>query len=250
MPDVSAETLVDDLLDGNDRCTLYRRPASARVPSQTHDALILDIDLRRNAISLLVVERISGDDQVAPHVWNGARQWHVLGSAQNGLVTYTRQELIQAVREVLPLAQRILDGGSVQREGGRDIGRLNADAQAAEGDLRRVLSHDGVLPAQPTYTTVATGDWLGADLSDWTYGMTLRDAVALVEEDAASRGVILVGDIEETLLRAAEKRLQQGEADLFDDAKLQELASVGVSEAEEALARRRASDLPAPSVSG
>jgi hypothetical protein len=32
MPDVSAETLVDDLLDGNDRRTLYRRPASARVP--------------------------------------------------------------------------------------------------------------------------------------------------------------------------------------------------------------------------
>jgi hypothetical protein len=219
---VTAKELVDELMDGFQRIILDRNPPGQDSPPHSWEELFLEIDLDEKEIRLRRDQETNGG-AVPSGVWHGIVRRYTLASAYDGMLTYTREELISAVDRLLPLAQRVLEGGSVEWDGRNHVGTLNEDAQQAHAQLEE----EAQLP-EPSITTWSAEEWLReVDLAAWPDGVTLEDAAKAIQDEIDGLDdVEVVGDIEEALLNIADVAAFRGET--LDKIKVDALLKAGL----------------------
>lgn len=115
--------------------------------------------------------------------------------------------------EARALLERIHAGHSIEWDGSNHVGRLSDDARAALDDLHTLVRDAGEDTSM--LAEVWTADaWLGTanDLLDvWPAGEPLDAAVKRLEDLAAGAGVVIDGDIRESLLDVAARMHERGE---------------------------------------
>jgi hypothetical protein len=106
------------------------------------------------------------------------------------------------LEDVAPLAQRVLDGATIEWDGNNHVGRLTEDAQDAEIDIEMLI--DRIEP-EAHLQVWDVADWLGQN-GDRELGISVASTpeelaalAAEIESDAAADGIVLNGDIEEYL---------------------------------------------------
>jgi len=153
-------------------------------------------------------------DGTPMRVWLGqVRTWSI-----PPLVADEANELLE---RIAPLAQRILDGSSIELDAltGRHIGVLNDDAAAAEEEIRVLIRRWCEDPGTATVTEISVGDWYShcdtdpceeLGLTAETTDDELAQVAARIEADirAAAEGVVVVTGAE-AWARARRDELQQ-----------------------------------------
>lgn len=156
--------------------------------------------------------------------------------------TLTDVSANELMDKVAPLAQRILDGSSVEWDGNNNVGRLNADAEDADDEIRDITEGWGEEPdlvhSWSAFDWYSEGDDPAPELgltADTTDGQ-LYDIEKKAEADinATAEGVVVVHDLREYL----ESRRNEMRTELRE--KLEQTAEqISVLEAErDALIRR------------
>jgi hypothetical protein len=242
----TATQIVDDFLGDAATLSLDRNPSSPNRPAQTYEELVLRVDLEDQDIDLDVRSRISGDNSMPMRAWHGVLRQYALASSKGGPSTLTREELVSAVEEVLPLAERVLAGGSVEWDGSNHVGRLNDDARDAGYELEELASSGDLFPEETTIQTWDAADWLeAAGLAAWPDGQTLEQAVDAVEREAQDNNIVLVGqDVDEVLLDIAASAIERGVP--LDAIKIDALLAADRIDADEAAELREAIRTDAP----
>ena len=127
------------------------------------------------------------------HVWNRR-------TLEFGVSAFAKPEVLADLLEsgaARPLLERIYAGHSVFWDGSNNKGRLNEDAQAASDDLEDLLrsEFEGGDPTDLVQVWLV-GDYLfnsGKLLDHWGAGQDLAGAVANIEAQAQSDGLVLDG---------------------------------------------------------
>jgi hypothetical protein len=226
----TAKELVDALTGGFQRILLDRHPPDRSAPPRAWDELFLDIDLvDEGAIRLRLGQETRGSAHPSD-VWHGIVRRYPLASAHDGLLTYTREEVIPVVERLLPLAKRVLEGGAVEWNGHHHVGVLNEDAQQAHVQLEEAAR----LP-DSSITTWSADEWLREiDPDVWPDGVTLDDAAKAIQDEIDGLDdVEVVGDIKKALLSVADAAAFRGET--LDEIKVRALFEAGMIDKDQAI---------------
>jgi len=179
---------------------LDRSPVATDCAVRSWDELYLAVD--EDGVSLHTTT-CHGGDATPIEVWHGRVRHYTIASAYRGSAVVARDTLAGDLREgglLAGLLDRIQIGLSVEWSGNNHIGRLTADAEAAEEDLEAMLNRD------EGYTDTSWSVW---DTEDWLvgeHGMTAETTneriaalAAEYEAQAVSDHVRLASDVSETL---------------------------------------------------
>lgn len=131
-----AEEIVDKFLGGKKYEVLDRTPEDPYcVPPMSYRELVLAIDVDEGQIYLDIEYKISGDNAVTARRFHGLVYTVRFGWSRNRVIKLTRQPLVRVVSEMLPFAERVLDGSEVMWNGRNRVGRYDEDADEAMDEL-------------------------------------------------------------------------------------------------------------------
>lgn len=136
---------------------------------------------------------------VPAYVWHGRTlRWDVPAAVRGDALA----ELLRG--DALPLLERVHAGHSVDWDGSNHVGRLDDDAQDASYALQRLIDRD-LRDNSACVAVWRVGDWLWSSCSldqHWS-DQPLADVAATLEDEATRDGVMLDGDVAESLLGQA-----------------------------------------------
>lgn len=162
------------LLDEADPTAIYRHYQGEQSPQPCH----IELDLRDGELSADYDAEIG--NAVPMSVWHGiVRRW--------GIPCVTAESANQLMRDIAPLAQRVLDGATIEWDGNNNVGVLTVDAQAAEEELSSLLDHDDLTHI----AEMEASEWwsegsLPEDLTADTTDDELAEIVDREEQDATT----------------------------------------------------------------
>lgn len=156
-------------LDETNPTALFRHYDGETYAQSCH----IELDLRDGELTADYDGEIG--NAVPMTVWHGiVRRW--------GIPCLTAEAANTLMREIAPLAQRVLDGASIEWDGNNNVGRLTDDAQAAEEELLGLLAGDVELT---TVCEEEASDWWseGGLPEDLTADTTDEELAAIVERE-------------------------------------------------------------------
>lgn len=210
-------------LNENDPTALHRHYPNELNAQPCH----LELDLRDGELTADYNPEIG--NSVPSTVWHGiVRRW--------GIPCITATAANQLMHDLAPLAQRILDGASVEWDGNNNVGRLTDDAAQAEQELVDFLAEATDL--EQVYEQDAADWWSEGELPDDLTAHTADDQLAAIAEREAAE-VATSQDDAYTVLVGAEEYLA-GRREEMRDAVREELEEVA---AEHARLEQRRNDL-------
>lgn len=123
-----------------------------------------------------------------------------------GIPTLTGEAANELMAEVAPIAQRVLDGASIEWNGNNNVGQLSDEAQAAFEELTRVV--EDFTSDAPTVDGIYAADWyagmdpaeelsLTADTTDEE--LADMEEVARADIEANANGVVVVQGLDRYL---------------------------------------------------
>ena len=215
-----ADTVTITPVTGTD---LYYRPAgeeNARARVSLH---LRDGDLRASA----VYDNLLSAD------------WHRGYTSHYGIPALTERAANALLAEILPLAQRVLDGAEETYDGSNWVVRLNADAQAADEAIARLC--DGLTDvAEDVISACPIGDRSDYDV---TADTTDEEIAAMVAADLEGMGMPVVDDGLTEQLEAWRDEARQERRDALE-VELDEVAvRLAAARAEQADALKAAADV-------
>jgi len=189
-------------LDETDVAALYCHYSRQTQPQDCH----LELDLETGELSADYNAEI-GNAVPAP-VWHGVvRRW--------GIPCLTAAAANELMAEIAPIAQRVLDGASVEWDGSNWIGKLDADAAVAEEGAEQLAGGcDG-----DTVCAVDACDWLdGGDanalgITTDTTDAELHSIGERISSEACAEGVHVIIRNLDDYLRDARDELRTAEQD-------------------------------------
>lgn len=139
-------------------------------------------------------------------VWHGRTlRWTVPADVRGSALA----ELLQSP-DTRALIERVHAGHRVEWNGSNNVGRLAEDAIQAREALERLFED---IDKDQRVPVLDVDDWLfmSCELFDHWKDGDLSTAVAEVKDEAKTEGVVLVGDIEQSLVREAEQHFEKGD---------------------------------------
>lgn len=118
-------------------------------------------------------------------------RWHVCNEL-------TGPAVAELLAEVAPLAQRVVDGYSVEWDGNNNVGRYTEDASEAAEEIEALCAEAVERLALETVAVWRANEWLADYRFDdyhWPDGATWESAAQMLTEQAAVDKIVLDGDV-------------------------------------------------------
>lgn len=122
------------------------------------------------------------------------------------------------MEEVAPIAQRVLDGASIEWDGNNNVGVLNESAQAAYDEFETVVRQWAEDPGTPTVSTVDADDWYSGHDPSEELGLTAdttddeleaMEPIAEADIKQFAEGVVVVRGLDRFLSGLRDQKRQE-----------------------------------------